>query len=110
MSANFLGVPSWWRPYVARFVETAYPLGTDLEVTVTSWQRTRSRNREVGGADASQHLIATAWDVAGGDMRVYAARARAAGLVVIDEGDHVHVQLYTAGVVPSWIFDQVARA
>jgi len=110
MAVEVFDVPVWWRPAVHAFVSRAYPLGQDLDVQITSWQRTRSHNREVGGVDASQHLLATAWDVAGPQQGVYATRARAAGLVVVDEGDHVHVQLYRGGLVPGWVFDQVARA
>ena len=110
MSAEFFGVPPWWRPAVEAFVRRAYSIGTDLNVAITSFHRTVSHNREVGGSDTSQHLIATAWDVAGPDQDLYLARARAAGLTAIDEGDHVHVQLYRAGLVPPWIYEQVARA
>lgn len=92
------------------FWRRAYPIGTDLAVTVTSWHRTVSHNREVGGVESSQHLLATAWDVSGPDQGVYAARARAAGLVVIDEGDHVHVQLFRAGTVPPELYAAVALA
>jgi len=110
MAAEFLGVPAGWMPYVRLFVQRAYGIGQDLDVAVTSWHRTRSHNREVGGVDASQHLVATAWDVSGPDQDLYAARAASSGLVVVDEGDHIHVQLFRAGVLPAWVFDQVARA
>ena len=110
MSAQYLGVPTWWRPAVQMFLGRAYPIGTDLDVGITSWQRTVSHNREVGGVAQSQHLLATAWDVAGPDQNTYASRAAAVGLVVIDEGDHVHVQLFRAGLIPQYLFDQVAIA
>jgi hypothetical protein len=110
MAAEFLGVPAGWLPAVKDFLSRAWPIGTDLDVTITSYQRTIRHNAEVGGVEASQHLLATAWDVAGPDQNVYAARARDVGLVVVDEGDHVHVQLYRAGVIPDRIFAAVARA
>lgn len=110
MAVTFFGVPPFWRPAVINFVQRAYPLGIDLDVAITSFQRTVSHNAEVGGHDQSQHLLATAWDIAGPDMHVYAARAAANGLTVIDEGDHIHVQLFRAGTVPAWVFDQVAVA
>ena len=110
MPAEYLGVPSFWLPYVHRFYQIAFAIGADLNVRVTSFQRTRRHNAEVGGAELSQHLVATAWDVSGPDQDVYAARARAAGLTVIDEGDHVHVQLFRAGLLPPWLYDQVAFA
>lgn len=110
MSAEFFGVPTWWRPYVVDFVRRAYPIGEDLNVAISSFHRTRSHNVEVGGAETSQHLLAIAWDVVGPDALVYAQRARAAGLVVIEEGDHVHVQRYPRGVLPAALYDAVAIA
>jgi len=110
MPAEVFNAPTWWRPAIQAFVAKAYPIGSDLAVSITSWQRTRRRNREVVGHDASQHLIATAWDVSGPDQDTYAARARQAGLVVINEGDHIHVQLYRSGIVPGWVYDMIASA
>jgi uncharacterized protein YcbK (DUF882 family) len=62
---------------------------------LTSWYRDPARNAACGGAAFSKHLRALAIDV-----RVAPAeRLRAivafqnAGLRVIDEGDHLHVQL-----------------
>ncbi len=81
MSVEVFPVPQWWKPAI-----------------------------QVGGQEASQHLIATAWDIAGPDQYTYAARARKVGLTVLDEGDHIHVQLFRPGVVPQSVYDQVARA
>lgn len=110
MSATPPRVPSWWKPYVARFVQLAYPIGEDLDVAITSWARSISHNAEVGGVENSQHLIGTAWDIAGPDQLEYAARASQRGLIVLDEGDHVHVQLFRAGIVPQWVYSQIAAA
>lgn len=72
----------------------------------TSWYRSPARNLEVGGAVRSQHLLGWAADFQG--PRDEAARmvelGRGLGLVGIDEGDHVHFQMYPAGVVPPWFF------
>lgn len=110
MPAEFYGVPTWWRPYVVEFVKRAYPIGEDLNVAISSFHRTRSKNTEVGGAESSQHLLAIAWDVVGPDVALYAARARRAGLVVVEEGDHVHVQRFARGVLPASLYDAVAIA
>ena len=67
---------------------------------LTSWYRDTWTNRSVGGASGSQHLTATAVDVVVPRSRVAALLllARRAGLTAIDEGDHVHLQLFPAGV------------
>jgi uncharacterized protein YcbK (DUF882 family) len=67
---------------------------------ITSWYRDPWHNRSVGGAASSQHLTATALDVVVPRARVAALvrEARWAGLTAIDEGDHVHLQLFPAGV------------
>jgi len=66
-------------------------------VQVTSWWRSRRDNARVAGHPNSQHLTGLALDVlpdrAG---HAFAQMARAIGLVVVDEGDHFHVQRYLA--------------
>lgn len=99
--------PQYLRAAIREFVSLAYPLGQDLDLELTSWWRSRSHNREVGGVESSQHLLGLAWDVAGADQDEFARRARMRGLTVVDEGDHVHVQRYPAGVIPAWVYDQV---
>lgn len=64
--------------------------------TVTSWWRSKEHNARVGGAARSQHLIGTAVDVWAPDRRVYEqikGNLRWAQYV-LDEGDHLHVQLW----------------
>jgi len=72
----------------------------------TSWWRSAGRNFEVGGASRSQHLLGWAADFAGprDEARQMMLLANQIGLVAIDEGDHVHVQMFRAGVVPASFF------
>lgn len=67
--------------------------------TVTSWWRDRGTNEIHGGEEFSQHLIGLALDLDVQDPNRLIADLRREGLVVIDEGSHVHVQLFPAGVV-----------
>jgi len=74
---------------------------------VTSWWRSENQNELVGGHQFSQHLIATAMDIA--PRAPYtkadvALAARQAGLIAVDTyPTHVHVQLYPAGFLESWL-------
>lgn len=74
----------------------AWWLAGQPPIQATSYIRTPQRNAEVGGAPESQHLIGTALDVTGPTER-FADFARQLGLVVVDEGSHVHLQLFPAG-------------
>ena len=69
----------------------------DLPATVSSWYRTVAHNREVDGAASSQHLIGTAMDVVlpRDSYALLRSRLRWAQFT-LDEGDHLHVQLYRA--------------
>lgn len=61
-------------------------------MTVTSWWRSPWKNREVGGVTNSLHMLGLAWDVVPPTLNNI-SRLRALGLKVIDEGDHLHVQI-----------------
>jgi uncharacterized protein YcbK (DUF882 family) len=105
--------PDWWTPYVSAFVQRVRALPGPF--TVSSWGRTVSHNRAVGGAEQSQHLVWTAADlVPQGAMSMAelhdAAVASGNFGYVLDEGDHVHVQLYRGGVLPPQLFRDVAVA
>lgn len=84
------GFRNWWNGAVGR----AYSQAGGF--TVTSWWRSPGYNREVGGSDHSQHLIGAAIDVVPVNQRVYNA-LRGAGFRVVNEGDHLHAQVWPAG-------------
>lgn len=66
------------------------------EGSVVSWMRSRKRNRDVGGVDYSLHLVGLAVDVEfdTDDDKVRGIHmAERLGLLAIDEGDHVHIQV-----------------
>ncbi len=62
--------------------------------SVTSWIRSPSRNKLVGGAVNSKHLIGLAIDIVldnPADNFAFIQTAQSMGLWTLDEGDHVHV-------------------
>lgn len=62
-------------------------------VIVTSWWRTPGHNADIGGVPNSLHLLGLAWDVVPASQD-NAAKLRALGLHVIDEGNHLHAQFF----------------
>lgn len=87
-------------------VVASYVPGCEL----TSWYRSPSHNRSVGGAADSQHLLGLGVDFAG-DKWARAElelRARAHGLTPVLEGDHLHLQAFPPGFLRSqgygWLF------
>lgn len=70
-----------------------------------SWYRDERENADVGGSFESQHRVATAIDVreagpgSSAPPHWWQAELRARGLIVVDEGDHAHVQLWPAGAL-----------
>src|SRR5512139_1500616 len=110
------------------------PLGAvqDWGVQLTSGKRTPEHNRAVGGVPNSYHLSGDALDLIPGESgwtmgRLHAEASNLArqwpGAKVLNEGDHVHVQLPGWGGAPSqvgalaqhgdipsgWVIDQPAR-
>lgn len=67
--------------------------------SVTSWFRSPKRNKAKGGHPKSKHLRGLAVDAVLDDMKdekqkaELTAAARAMGLGVVDEGDHLHIQV-----------------
>lgn len=70
-----------------------------FDLACTSWWRTPLENARVGGDPFSQHLVGWAVDAAGPDMQQFSKQARMTGLTTVLEADHVHVQLFPAGVL-----------
>lgn len=72
---------------------------------ISSWWRSVAHNRSVGGHADSQHLLGWAVDVAPVSARVeQAIRSRARfRWVVVRESDHVHVQIFPAGVATDFV-------
>lgn len=71
---------------------------------ITSWYRTVAHNAAVGGVADSQHLIGTGMDIA---PRAVSKAMLLAQLhydeTVIDEGDHLHIQIWPAGVATNLV-------
>lgn len=67
--------------------------------SVTSWFRSPKRNKAKGGMSTSKHLKGLAVDAVLDNMQdtnakaELTAAARAMGLGVVDEGDHLHIQV-----------------
>lgn len=83
---------------VLTFLGQIMGLCRKFDASVTSWIRTPSRNRFVGGHPQSQHLTGTAVDLVLDDTRktdqlIHAAQRL--GMTPINEGDHIHIQLFT---------------
>jgi len=95
--------PEFYRWLVPRLnhIATSFPNSQP-----TSWYRSPGKNFEVGGSVRSQHLLGWAADFAGprDEAAAMVALGKGLGLVGVDEGDHVHFQMYPAGVVPPWFF------
>lgn len=90
---------SAWFPLIVRFYWRALRVFWSFRgLTVTSWWRSPQANRDVGGDPESQHLFGLAWDIAPASTSLV-REARAAGLTAVDEGSHVHMQLFPAGAL-----------
>lgn len=61
-------------------------------VTISSWFRNPIKNLRVGGKTLSLHQIGWAWDIVPPTLAVEMA-ARRIFPSVLNEGDHIHVQL-----------------
>ena len=77
------------------FIDKIITLSLRYDLSVTSWIRSKKRNVLVDGNDNSRHLLALAVDIVLDDKEEifrFKADARRMDLIVVDEGDHLHVQ------------------
>lgn len=81
------------------FVNRLTWAGRNADVEATSWWRSPAENARVGGDLFSQHLVGWALDVVGPGSQDFAKRARIAGLTVVTEPTHVHVQVFPKGIL-----------
>ena len=78
------------------FLDAIFVLNAEFDFSVTSWIRSAARNHAVGGVANSRHLDGTAVDVvldAGQDKTAFLKASSSLGLIAIDDGDHLHVQV-----------------
>jgi hypothetical protein len=82
---------STYGPWIRRFVRQVE--SARLTGTLTSWYRDEARNAAVGGVPRSLHLVGLAIDYVPrrGEWSADSAALKAAGLRVLNEGDHLHV-------------------
>ena len=63
--------------------------------SITSWIRSPKRNKAVGGAAHSMHLVGLAVDIVLDDPKqnydCIQMATRIGGLWMVDEGDHIHM-------------------
>lgn len=88
-------------PFFMDAINSSVAPGT---VTASSWWRSREENAQVRGDPHSQHLLGLALDVVrtGAEpvlVDEMIRKLRGLGLTVVDEGDHIHVQMFRAGIV-----------
>jgi len=78
-----------------RFTNKIEALAAAFPLSITSWYRSTSRNKKVGGTETSFHLLGLAVDVvldSEKDKHQFLALAKRLKLWTLDERDHVHVQ------------------
>lgn len=80
---------------VPEFAEAVQAFCKQFSCSVTSWGRTKSRNKKVGGVEGSPHTHWVGADVVY-DVPVEKASldqfADSIGLYIVHEGDHDHLQ------------------
>jgi len=89
---------SAWRPVIFGFIHRVAP-SLQRGQQITSWYRTPAQNQAEGGMPASQHLVGLALDVVGPGQQLTQVIARNAHLVAVQEFDHLHIQMFPAGLL-----------
>lgn len=86
--------PGFWIVFFSR----ANAAVSGLDVYLTSWHRYAWYNEVIGGADDSQHILGTAFDLSGPDAARAVPALQAQGFIVVNYADgHLHAQAWPAG-------------
>ena len=98
---SFLLSSAWFPVIFAFHIRAAEIFRVVSGLRVTSWWRDPITNLEVGGDPQSQHLFGLGMDIAGSQKALSSAIrvARGVGLVPVDFGNYVHLQLFPAGAL-----------
>jgi len=110
---SFAAPPDWMldeflEVYRYLLVRIQVLIEIDPEIEFTSWYRTDSDNRTVGGNPDSQHLYGFAIDVVPRNLQLVEQVANALGLITVMEFDHLHIQILPAGTLRRLGFFSIA--
>ncbi len=87
--------PGIYRDFISRVVRGL----SGPDVFLSSWWRSPIGNQRVGGNPNSQHLLGLAFDLVVPNPQLVVTALNRQGVIALNEGDHVHVQLLAAGRV-----------
>jgi len=91
-----------WLPFIFAFYIRVVELFRQVPgLTASSWWRDPESNRLAEGSEESQHLFALGMDLVASPaaLREAIVAARGVGLIPVDFGGYVHVQLFPAGAL-----------
>jgi hypothetical protein len=92
-----LFAPGFWEAFIWHVNDAA--ASVDAPTIASSWYRNAADNIRVGGAQDSQHLVGSAVDLVNEKAGQLAGELSGRGFVVVNEGDHLHVQAWPAGLI-----------
>ena len=99
--------PGFWSRWLGAADSALREIASDAggDTIITSWYRSPSQNRDVGGQADSQHLVGLALDVVPGKGNFKLAISEAssrfmeAGFVTVPAERHLHIQTFPAGIL-----------
>lgn len=107
-------LPGFWARWLGAADSALREIAADAggDTIITSWWRSPSQNRSVGGLPDSQHLVGMALDLIPGKKSLRfainegAARFQEVGFIAVPASTHLHIQTFPAGILRSaGVFD-----